>query len=98
MKKSMEEIKATLTKLEEVVKELQEIGCHGSIVMRETAPNGEERPTELLISNKDMPEGKAYYKKSVSGGYWNIEKNVKVGNVVFTTYISKKEAEKELFA
>ena len=92
--KSMDEIRDIVARLEAVVNELKEIGCYGSIVMGHT---DEDSSIELLMNNENLPEGKASYKKSAAGSYYGIEKLVPVGNVIFTTYITKKEAQKELF-
>ena len=90
--KSAEEIREIVARLEAVVNELKEIGCHGSITMSDT------EPIQLLISNENMPEGKARYEKSGIKGYHDIVKIVKIGNVEFHDYLSRKEAEEELFA
>lgn len=96
--KSAEEIREIVARLEAVVNELKEIGCFGSIKMNETTFDGEERPIQLLIRNEDMPEGKARYEKSGLKCYHDIIKIVKIDNVEFLDYLSKKEAEEELFA
>lgn len=96
--KSAEEIREIVARLEAVVNELKEIGCHGSITMSDTGVDGEERPIHLLINNEDMPEGKARYEKCGIKSYYNIVKTVKIGNVEFQDYLSKKEVEEELFA
>ena len=90
--KSAEEIREIVARLEAVVNELKEIGCHGSITMSDT------EPIQLLISNENMPEGKARYEKSDIKCYHDIVKIVKIGNVEFHDYLTRKEAEEELFA
>ena len=96
--KSAEEIREIVARLEAVVNELKEIGCHGSITMSDTGVDGEEQPIQLLISSEDMPEGKARYEKSNIKCYHDIVKIVKIGNVEFHDYLTREEAEKELFA
>ena len=96
--KSAEEIREIVARLESVVNELKEIGCFGSIRMNETTVDGEERPIQLLINNENMPEGKPRYEKFDIKSYHDVVKIVKVGNVEFIDYLSRKEAEEELFA
>ena len=92
--KSMEEIREITARLESVVKELQEIGCYGSINI---GCSWENQNIEILMNNEDLPTGKARYEKTDSDNKF-ILKKVNVNNVEFHTYITKKEAEKELFA
>ncbi len=92
--KSMEEIKAIVTRLEAVVQELRDIGCYGGIQIGTTS---DDNRIELLMSNEDLPEGKASYEKFEVPGAFRVQKNVMVGSVEFHTYLTKTEAQQELF-
>ena len=88
--KSNEEIMEIAKRLESVVAELKAIGCHGMICM-------EKDQTEVLMENEDLPKGEPTYKKLTINSF-ALEKGIKVGSVYFHTYLTKEEAEKELFA
>ena len=91
--KSMEELKEMVARLESVVAEFKAIGCHGMISINDN------EPIEVLMQNENLPKGEFTYKKlNIKSALNEIEKGTTIGNVYFHTYISKKEAEKELFA
>ena len=77
--------------LENVVAKLKGIGLNGSIHAND------DGKIEVLIYG-ELPQGEYSYRNPHIDGTREILKSVTYGNVVFQTWISKAEAQKEMFA
>lgn len=83
-----ENVVAIAKELENVVEKLKGIGLNACI-------NADDDGTISVLMNK-MPSGDYVYRKANCETVHEILKQVRYGNVVFETWISKAEAKKEL--